>query len=49
MLCGILVPQAGIELVAPALGAWSLNPWTIREATQYVSFYLVFDHYFFSF
>ena len=27
-----LVPQPGIELVTPAWGAWSLNPWTTREA-----------------
>ena len=26
-----LVPWPGIELRPPALGAWSLNPWTTRE------------------
>ena len=25
---GILVPQPGIEPMAPAVEAWSLNPWT---------------------
>ena len=29
--CGILVLQPGIELMSPALEAWSLNPWTIKE------------------
>lgn len=27
----ILVPRPGIEPVLPALGAWSLNPWTTRD------------------
>ena len=31
MACGILVPQPGIEPVAPALGAQSLNHWATRE------------------
>ena len=30
--CRILVPQAGIELVLPPLGAWNLNHWTARES-----------------
>ena len=30
---GILVPQPGMEPVPPALGAWSLNPWTTREVS----------------
>ena len=29
--CGILVPQPGIEPVFPAVEAWSLNHWTVRE------------------
>ena len=28
---GILVPQAGLEPVAPVVEAWSLNHWTTRE------------------
>ena len=34
MACGILVPQPGFEPVSPALRAWSLNHWTIREAPE---------------
>ena len=30
-VCGILVPQSGIEPLPPALEAWSLNHWTIRK------------------
>ena len=30
---GILVPQSGIESVTPAVEAWSLNHWTIREGS----------------
>ena len=29
--CRILVPQPGIEPMAPAVEAWSLNLWTARE------------------
>ena len=29
--CGTLVPQAGIQLEPPALGAWSLTHWITRE------------------
>ena len=29
--CRILVPRSGIELMLSALGAYSLNPWSIRE------------------
>ena len=29
--CGILVHQPGIELMPPALEAWSLDHWTTRE------------------
>ena len=29
--CGILVPRPGIELVPPAVEAWSANHWTARE------------------
>ena len=40
--CGMwdLVPRAGIELGAPALGAWSLSHWTIREVLR-----MTFNHY----
>ena len=31
MACGILVPQPGMELSAPALEAQSLNHWTAGE------------------
>ena len=31
MVCGILVPQSGMEHVLPALGAQSLNNWATRE------------------
>ena len=31
MACGILVPQAGIEPMPPALEAPSLSHWTTRE------------------
>ena len=30
-MCGILVPQTGIEPVPPALAVWSLNHWTTME------------------
>ena len=36
MACEILVPQPGIELVSPALEAWSLNHWTTREIPKSV-------------
>ena len=29
--CGILLPWPGIEPVAPAVEAWSLNHWTARQ------------------
>ena len=32
MVCGILVPQPGMEPVPPTVEAWSLNHWTVREA-----------------
>ena len=31
-VCGILIPQPGIEPVPPALGAQSLNHWTTRKS-----------------
>ena len=31
VVCGILVPQPGIEPVPPAMEAWRLNHWTTRE------------------
>ena len=31
---GTLVPQPGIELMSPALEAWSLNHWTAREVPK---------------
>ena len=36
--CGILVPQPGIESVAPAVEAWSPNHWTAREVPNSDSF-----------
>ena len=33
--CGPLVPQPGIEPRPPALGVWSLNPWTTREIPSF--------------
>ena len=30
--CGILVPRPGIEPMSSAVGVWSLNYWTTREA-----------------
>ena len=30
-VCGILDPQPGIELIPPALAAWSLNHWTTKQ------------------
>ena len=32
--CGIIIPQPGIELVAPAVEARSLNHWTAREVSK---------------
>ena len=34
MAYGTLVPQPGIELMPPALEAWSLNHWTAREVPK---------------
>ena len=31
----ILVPQPGIEPVAPVVGAWSPNHWTAREVLDF--------------
>lgn len=36
--CGVPVPQLGIEPVAPALEAQSLNHWTTREVPVRLSF-----------
>ena len=30
-VCGVLVSQLGMELVPPAVEAWSPNHWTTRE------------------
>ena len=40
LACRILVPQPGIELVHPALEAWSLNHWT---ATDFPTLEVVFE------
>ena len=40
-LCGILVPQPGIEPVPPAVEAWSLNHWTTREVLVYFYIYML--------
>ena len=34
MVCGLLVPQPGIETVLPAVEAQSLNHWVTREAQK---------------
>ena len=34
VVCGILVPWSGIEPVAPAVEAWSLNHWTARQVPR---------------
>ena len=34
MASGILITPPGLETVSPALVAWSLNHWTIREVLQ---------------
>ena len=34
MACEILVPWHGIESMLPALEAWNLNHWTIREVLE---------------
>ena len=34
-----LVPQSGIEPRPPALTAWSLSHWTIREVPVYINFH----------
>ena len=34
MACGIFTPQQGMDPVTPALEAWSLNHWTIREVPE---------------
>ena len=39
-VCGILIPQPGIDPGSPALGAWSLNHWTAREVSGHSIFYL---------
>ena len=31
---GILVPQPGIELMAPAMEAWNLHHWTTKESPK---------------
>ena len=39
--CGILVPQAGIKSVSPAVKAQSLNHWTSGEVGEEVIFNLM--------
>ena len=34
MACRILVPQPGIKPTSPALGAWSLNFWTVKKSQE---------------
>ena len=34
IVCGILVPQPGIEPVPPALETWNLIHWTSREVLR---------------
>ena len=39
MVCGILVPQPGMEPVPPTVGAQSVNHWTIREVPSLLSIF----------
>ena len=32
--CGTLVPRPGMEPTLPAVGVWSLNPWTSKEVSR---------------
>ena len=41
--CGILVSQPGIEPLPPALGAWSLNHWTVKESPQIIVILVAFQ------
>ena len=36
MARGILAPWPGIELMTPAMEAWSLNYWTAREVPNVI-------------
>ena len=38
--CGILVPRPGIEPMAPAVEAWTLNHWTAKEVPSLPTFSL---------
>ena len=39
--CRVLVPLLGIEPMPTALGTWSLNHWTTKEAPFYIHYLLV--------
>ena len=45
LACGILVPQAGIEPVPPAVEARSLNHWTARNVCPSVFSYRLFKSF----
>ena len=34
VVCGVLIPQAGITPALPALAVWQLNRWTAREVPR---------------
>ena len=38
MVCGILVPQLGIEPRPPAVEVWSSNHWTAKEFPRFFCF-----------
>ena len=38
MACRILIPQPGVDLVPPAVEAWSLNHWTSREVPKILQY-----------
>ena len=40
-VCRILAPQPGMQMMPPAVEAWSLNHWTTREVPR-VSLYQTF-------
>ena len=40
-VCGILVPQPGIEITSSILEVWSLNPWTAKKVPKALLSYLL--------
>ena len=45
-MCGILVPQPGIEPMSPALKVQKLNHWTTREVPDSSVFKISYKGYF---